>query len=1394
MGRSFSASKVTLDWYKPEELLKYSKVEILSPGSFDSFGHPIINGLYDQRMGPLGRDDICETCKLNLQNCPGHFGHIKLSRPVLSPLLFDSVYGLLKAMCFHCGCFKITDFQRLTLYTFLKALQQGITLEHPEKFVANKNLEQIENELQAMKGESTTRKSLHFDAVTAFLRKNSSKTLCPRCNYKNPKLIKGPSLKILTSKEYLHKQNCEDNDPENGISFQNHNYLNPFYIKELIAKLYTSESVLIAEFFHSTSHEMFFIEIIPVIPNKFRPTRFADNKMFENDANVQLSTILKYSISVENDIKFWPDLQAQILFYFDSSKGTREGVGLKQVLEKKEGLFRNNIMGKRVNYAARSVISPDPNLHTREIGVPLCFAEKLTFPEKVTSFNYEKLRKLVIRGNKYPGCSFVESNGALTNLAYISNKARLAIANQLLDGTKTVWRHLVSGDPVIVNRQPTLHAVSLMTHSVKVLKNEKTLRLHYVNCKPYNADFDGDEMNIHFPQSFNALSEGVSLTHNDANYFVPANGKPIRGLEQDHIVAAMLLTLKDSFFTRDEYFTLLGAFTIAEYNATKSKFLINSGKNIFSKLSILKPCIAAPQELWSGKQIISTILSNFGVKLNFTMKAKVVFNEEDFDTHRIPVWDKERILHIKNGIVISGVLDKNSIGATSYSLIHACGEIYGYQFCNDMLTAISRTVNIYIGMKGFSIRFDDILMDESADKIRFSIFEKADIAAQVYQSSNFSNMDEIMQMSTEELKALQKDIPAVKHYEENEVARLDGNMRSFMNGFTSQVVQLLNKGLFKKFPANNMANTILTGAKGSIVNLSQISCSLGQQELEGKRVPFMVSGKTLPCFRMHETTPSAGGYVYERFLTGLKPATFYFHCMAGRDGLIDTAVKTANSGYLQRCLIKHLEGVTASYDRTVRNGRNILQYTYGDDGIDSTKETYLKKTDFYADNLKLFKVGTKDSETNSDALNGFMSEKHLNSLIDAGKSVGILAAQSIGEPSTQMTLNTFHLAGVGGKNVTLGIPRLREILMVASKKIKTPSITAELTGDRNTIENLFKKVTVAECMSSVKIMETIIKRNNEYKKLIKIIFNLTDEIDRCSKVLDIKFLKALGKEIKKSTSADGITEYTDRITADMDNNDREEKEKDSSECSDDSAEEAICEKSRDGDEKEIGFLSELDADKIEEESSESAQLVNLKKLSKNSYSFEIIYPSDFSMLLTSLIESIAKNMVVKEVAGFAGASLIEDKLHLEGSDFNSLAKQLDGVDIMEHLNLYTAVSNDIYSVAQTFGIEAARSVIVQEIINVFDVYGISINIRHLYLVADYMTRDGKYTAFNRTGFTMDDSFIQKMSFESCFSNLKNSAIFHQSDVLQGPSSCVSVGKPVKQGTGAFELFYNLETE
>ncbi|KAL1960848.1 hypothetical protein VTO42DRAFT_5831 [Malbranchea cinnamomea] len=931
--------------------------------------------------------------------------------------------------------------------------------------------------------------------------------------------------------------------------------------------------------------DMFFIKNILVPPNKYRPAAVqGPGEILEAQQNTSFTRILKIcdqinQISRERQgqatesatrIRDYRDLLQAIVQLQDAvnslidrdrnpaqaAGGIQNEDGIKQRLEKKEGLFRKNMMGKRVNFAARSVISPDPNIETNEIGIPLVFAKKLTYPEPVTNHNYWELKQAVINGpDIYPGATAVENElGQVVSLKFKSVDERVAIANLLLSPSnwklkrsrnKKVYRHLTTGDVVLMNRQPTLHKPSIMGHRARVLTGERTIRMHYANCNTYNADFDGDEMNLHFPQNEIARAEAMQLADTDHQYLVATSGKPLRGLIQDHISMGTWFTSRDTLFDEEDYHQLL-------YSCLRPE----NSHTVTEKIELVSPAIIKPRPLWTGKQVITTIIKNITppnrAGLNLNGKSQTPGDR----------WGKgseEGTVIIRDGELLCGILDKAQLGPSAGGLIHSVHEVYGHIVAGKLIGILGRLLTRFLQMRAFTCGMDDLRLTKEGDKKRKEKLKEAENLGKEIAVHYVTLDDSQIQDKDAELRRRLEDVLR----DDEKQAGLD----SAFNARTGQLSSVITKeclpgGLEKPFPFNQMQAMTVSGAKGSMVNANLISCNLGQQVLEGRRVPVMISGKTLPSFRPFDTDIGAGGYVRGRFLTGIKPQEYYFHAMAGREGLIDTAVKTSRSGYLQRCLIKGMEGLKAEYDSSVRetSDGSLIQFRYGEDGLDVTKQKHLRDFTFLAQNYhsilsqvngndefsrinsdiatewtksamkkvkKTGRIDAKDpalahyppganfgstSEAFAVALKEYTKEnpdkllkdkklsdsgisdgrnsiskkdfthimnmKYMRSVVDPGEAVGIIAGQSIGEPSTQMTLNTFHLAGHSAKNVTLGIPRLREIVMTASNNILTPTMTARLNKNITDKEGeLFakgiSKLTLAEVVDKLWVSESI---------------------------------------------------------------------------------------------------------------------------------------------------------------------------------------------------------------------------------------------------------------------------------------------------------------------------------
>jgi DNA-directed RNA polymerase I subunit RPA1 len=1261
-----------------------------------------------------------------------------------------------------------------------------------------------------------------------------------------------------------------------------------------------------------------------------------NNKIGGEERRNVFTQLMNSFVTIQNDANAFLDSTKNQ----NAPAGKAPLPGIKQALEKKEGLFRKNMMGKRVNYAARSVISPDPNLETTEIGVPPVFAIKLTYPEPVTAYNVAELRKAVINGPyNWPGATQIQNeDGTMVSLHNMTVEQRTALANQLQTPSssyasgvvnKKVYRHIRNQDVVVMNRQPTLHKASMMGHKVRVLPGEKTLRLHYANTGAYNADFDGDEMNMHFPQNENARAEAMMLANTDSQYLTPTSGKPLRGLIQDHISAGIWLTNKDTFFTKEQYQQLI-------YGSVRPE----DGHTTQTRIVTVPPAIMKPRPLWTGKQVITTCLLNVkpldrpGLNLQSKNKIKDSYWGEG---------SSENTVIFKNGQLLCGILDKSQYGAADHGVVHSVHEIYGAQTAGKFLSVLGRLFTKYIMSIGFTCGMEDLYLTEEGNKWRRDILDNSgdtgrQAAVEVTNlPADTKNNDPLL---IERLEEILRD--------DEKLGVLDAITQSKVNAITSSVVsKVIPAGTQKKFPQNNMQSMALSGAKGSNVNVSQIMCMLGQQALEGRRVPVMVSGKTLPSFKPFETTAKAGGYIAGRFFSGIRPQEYYFHCMAGREGLIDTAVKTANSGYLQRCLIKQLEGVYTSYDNTVRDSDGTLvQFLYGGDAVDVIKESHLREFEFCAANYdsllqkhqpkssvenldtesalsyskKVRKhlkkhadephymqsnkydpvlsqynpsryLGSvsekfqeqldefieknqhlfpskKDKEKNKNNLGmtekkfrALMQLKYMQSVVDPGEAVGIVASESIGEPSTQMTLNTFHFAGHGAANVTLGIPRMREIIMTASAAIKTPQMSLPI-NDHVTDEQAdvfcrgVTRILLSQFIDNVIVTEkTGISEDGTSSRsyTIRLQFYTREEYENeydltqneLEKSISNKFLAKLEdivvKEIRKQKkqssggAAPKVGQAVPSSQAELGAKDSINENKEDNDDSDNDDGDATDEKMKaktkqavsydNPDEEELEAMekaqkssdeeasesdtsdSESDSDEEMEDAPKAQQLTGKAKerqqevvgahrtVKKYNFDdengewceFELEFPAETKkLLMVNIIESLCRKFVVREIPNIGrclrpAPEKGQRVLVTEGVNFQAMWEE----DLYIDVNGITA--NDVTAVLKTYGVEAARNTIVREINRVFETYAIAVNLRHLDLIADNMTRQGSYLAYNRQGIDSSTSPFMKMSFETTCQFLTKAVLDGDSDDLQTPSARIVTGKPAKVGTGSFDL-------
>ena len=703
--------------------------------------------------------------------------------------------------------------------------------------------------------------------------------------------------------------------------------LNPIRVLNLFRRISSSDCELLGMDPKEARPETLIWQYVPVPPTCIRPSVAQDMASTEDDLTTTLSDIVHIScllreglmrgVAISQLQEQWEFMQLQVGMYINSETPGIKQPGLHKVirglcqrLKGKQGRFRGNLSGKRVDFSGRTVISPDPNLAINEVAIPELVAMNLTYPEKVNRYNIEKLRERVRNGFfVHPGAvNVIRPNGKFL-LKYVDCDQ---FAQDLQFGD-IVERHLADGDIVLFNRQPSLHRLSILSHFVKV-RPHRTFRLNECVCAPYNADFDGDEMNLHVPQTEEARNEAMQLMGVKHNLVTPKNGEPIISATQDFITAAYLISSKDVFYDRRHFSQMCMDMCDAAMH-----------------IDLPPPTIWKPLMLWTGKQIFNVLMrpnKQSDVLVNLDAQCKT-YSASDNSKGKGGVPDDfhDTMLRVRNSEVMCGVMDKSTIGSGKkdsifYVMLRDFGEDYAVQAMGRLAKMCAR----WIGEQGFSIGIEDVQPGEEL------IRKKASLIATAYRKTE--GLIEAYESGTLE-KAPGCDMKTTL---ENEIAKILSAVRQEAGEVCVAELNRHNPGLI-------MA---LSGSKGSTINVSQMVAAVGQQIIGGKRIHEGFQDRTLPHFPKYSKEGPAKGFVENSFFSGLNPSEFIFHAMSGREGLVDTAVKTAETGYMSRRLIKSLEDLCVQYDDTVRSSTfDIVQFQYGEDKLDpSNMEGKAKPVNF----------------------------------------------------------------------------------------------------------------------------------------------------------------------------------------------------------------------------------------------------------------------------------------------------------------------------------------------------------------------------------------------------------------------------------------------------------------
>ncbi|GBG86864.1 hypothetical protein CBR_g42147 [Chara braunii] len=1445
----------------PDEIRQMSVCKIETSETYDR-GKPKLGGLSDPRLGTMDRQMKCETCGGSMADCPGHFGHLELAKPMFHIGFLKTVLKLLRCVCYNCSRLRADESDprfRLAkkirnpaqrLKKMLDACKQKTVCEGGTELDDDNNIAEAEEEGREKKRHGG-------------------------CGAQQP-TISIDGMKIVA--EFKLKRNKDQDDSHMPEPVERKQQLSAEKVLGILKRISDEDCLVLGLNPKYARPDWMILQVLPVPPPPVRPSVMMDSSArSEDDLTHQLAMIIRHNNNLKRQEQngapthiineFAQLLQFHIATYFDNDlpgqpRATqRSGRPIKSIcqrLKAKEGRIRGNLMGKRVDFSARTVITPDPNINIDQLGVPWSIALNLTYPETVTPYNIERLKELVEYGPHPPpgktGAKYIiRDDGQRLDLRFLKKSS-----DRHLELGYKVERHLNDGDVVLFNRQPSLHKMSIMGHRIRIMPYS-TFRLNLSVTSPYNADFDGDEMNMHVPQSFETRAETIQLMMVPRCIVSPQSNRPVIGIVQDTLLGCRKITKRDTFIEKDVWMNIL--MWLEDFD----------GK-------IPVPTILKPKPLWTGKQVFNLIIPNVNL-LRFS-----AWHPDEEKTDSFSVGDTQ--VRIEQGELLAGTICKKTLGTSGGSLIHVIWEEHGPDAARKFLGQTQWLVNYWLLQQGFSIGIGDTI---------------ADVAT-------METINQTIAAAKDKVNEL------IRKYHDNQLEAQPG--RTMEESFENNVNQVLNKARDEAgnsaqkslAESNNVKAMVTAGSKGSFINISQMIACVGQQNVEGKRIPYGFIDRTLPHFTKNDKGPESRGFVENSYLRGLTPQEFFFHAMGGREGLIDTAVKTSETGYIQRRLVKAMEDVMVKYDGTVRNSLgDVIQFLYGEDGMDAVwvesqklDSIRLKAREFdrmykfeiddegwspryisadLLDDLKnipdvrmvldvemkqlledrrmmavdvfpsgdstwpmpvhlkrliwnaqkIFHIDMKtpsdlhvlyvvekvgglqerlkivdgtdgismEAQRNATLLFGMLlrstlaskrvlREYRLNvaafdwligeietrfsqSIVAPGEMIGCVAAQSIGEPATQMTLNTFHYAGVSAKNVTLGVPRLREIINVA-KKTKTPSLSVYLQPhccrDKERAKNVqcaLEYTTLRSVTEATEIWydpdptSTVIEEDMEF---VRSYYEMPDEEINAEKISPWLLRVELNREMmvdKKLSMADIAEkinlEFNDDLTCIF---------------NDDNAEKLIL---------RIRIMNEETGKGEVADASEDD--VFLKKIESNMLTEMSL--RGIRDIRKVFIREVKKNRFDEE-QGF----VVDKEWMLDTEGVNLLA-----VMCHEDVDSSRTSSNHLIEVIEVLGIEAVRGALLKELRDVISFDGSYVNYRHLAILCDVMTYRGHLMSITRHGINRNETGpMMRCSFEETVDILLDAAVYAESDHLRGVTENIMLGQLAPIGTGDFALHLN----
>jgi len=923
---------------EPEEYREMSATKIITADTYDDDGFPIDMGLMDPRLGVIDPGLECKTCGKHSGSCNGHFGHIELAAPVIHVGFTKLIRRLLRGTCRDCSHLLLTEDEKME---FRDRIDEYRKLGHDLNDVTKAAIRQarkkdrcphcgevqydIEHEKPTTYYEVQQVLTSEYSQRIAGAMQGNEEEGIERTN--PTELAEETGIDLTRINEILSgsfrpresQRKAIEKALDIDLTEEDTNKLMPSDIRDWFEAIPDEDIRDLGIDADRSRPEWMILTVLPVPPVTARPSITLDNgQRSEDDLTHKLVDIIRINqrfmenreagapqLIIED---LWELLQYHVTTFMDNEiSGTpparhRSGRPLKtlsQRLKGKEGRFRGSLSGKRVNFSARTVISPDPTLSLNEVGVPERVASEMTQTMLVTERNVEEARRYVANGpNGHPGANYVRRpDGRRLKVTEKNCKALAGMSEETeLDSAQTVgpgWevnRHLIDGDIVIFNRQPSLHRMSIMAHEVVVMPY-KTFRLNTVVCPPYNADFDGDEMNMHALQNEEARAEARVLMRVQEQILSPRFGNNIIGAIQDHISGTYLLTHDNPRFNETQALDLLRATRIDE---------------------LPEPSGIDDQDepFWTGHDVFSELLpADLNLEFTGTVGDDVV---------------------IEDGQLLEGTIAEDEVGEFGGEIVDAITKQYGNTrarvFINEISTLAMRAIMHF----GFSIGIDDeTIPSEAKERIDETIEDAYDRVEELIGAYKRDELESLPGRTTDETLEM-KIMQTLSRARDNA-----GNIAE------------------EHFEGDNPAVVMAeSGARGSMLNLTQMAGCVGQQAVRGERINRGYEDRTLSHYQKNDLSAEAHGFVESSYTVGLGPREFFFHAMGGREGLVDTAVRTSKSGYLQRRLINALSELEAQYDGTVRDTSDtIVQFEFGEDGTSPVLVSYDEDHDIDVDGI-----------------------------------------------------------------------------------------------------------------------------------------------------------------------------------------------------------------------------------------------------------------------------------------------------------------------------------------------------------------------------------------------------------------------------------------------------------